>query len=183
MRSGNVPRLTETELAEALAVLRTTVSRGMGAGLRGHESPSDIVQSAFREFLELVNSGKVTEAVAPGQRHGLLSRLALHKIIDRVRYHRVRQRHRERKLLQPHPATTEREQDPASIQLVRERIERLRLAMAKLPSSYRDIIALAYFDRLPHAEIAERLGRSVEASRMLLSRALTRLAKLLQTGD
>ena len=179
MSSRDVPELSEGQLVDALAMLRMDATRAMGAGLRGQESPSDIVQSAFREFLELARSGVVPETLAPVERRGLLARLALRKIIDRVRYHGVRRRHRERSIQSRRDLPGQQSLDPARLHVLRERIEQLRTALAGLPADYREIIELAYYEHLPHAEIAARLGRTVDASKMLLSRAIARLARQL----
>jgi RNA polymerase sigma-70 factor, ECF subfamily len=62
-----------------------------------------------------------------------------------------------------------------------ERAEaRLELAalLARLPEEYRDVIVLRNLEGLSHEEVAERLGRSVGAVRMLWIRALARLRAL-----
>jgi RNA polymerase sigma-70 factor (ECF subfamily) len=59
-----------------------------------------------------------------------------------------------------------------------EDIERMRAALAKLPPKHREVIVLAYVDGLSHKQIAEKLELSEANSRVLLSRALARLATL-----
>jgi RNA polymerase sigma-70 factor (ECF subfamily) len=62
-----------------------------------------------------------------------------------------------------------------------ERAEaRLELAalLARLPEEYRDVIVLRNLEGLSHEEVAERMGRSVSAVRMLWVRALARLRAL-----
>jgi RNA polymerase sigma-70 factor (ECF subfamily) len=62
-----------------------------------------------------------------------------------------------------------------------ERVEaRLALAalLARLPEEYRDVIVLRNLEGLSHEEVAERMGRSVGAVRMLWVRALARLRAL-----
>jgi RNA polymerase sigma-70 factor (ECF subfamily) len=62
-----------------------------------------------------------------------------------------------------------------------ERAEaRLALAalLARLPDEYRDVIVLRNLEGLTHEEVAERMGRSVGAVRMLWVRALARLRAL-----
>jgi DNA-directed RNA polymerase specialized sigma24 family protein len=46
-----------------------------------------------------------------------------------------------------------------------------------LPEHYREVIALARIAELPHREIAAQLGKTEEATRILLYRALAALAK------
>jgi RNA polymerase sigma-70 factor (ECF subfamily) len=62
-----------------------------------------------------------------------------------------------------------------------ERAEaRLELAalLARLPEEYRDVLVLRNLEGLSHEEVAERMGRSVAAVRMLWVRALARLRAL-----
>jgi RNA polymerase sigma factor (sigma-70 family) len=59
-----------------------------------------------------------------------------------------------------------------------EKAERLRAAIARLPEHYREVVELAYVHGLSHAEIAARLAIHETKSRVLLSRALSRLATL-----
>jgi RNA polymerase sigma-70 factor, ECF subfamily len=62
-----------------------------------------------------------------------------------------------------------------------ERAEaRVELAalLARLPEEYRDVLVLRNLEGLSHEEVAERMGRSVGAVRMLWVRALARLRAL-----
>ena len=56
-----------------------------------------------------------------------------------------------------------------------ERAERLEEAMEGLSDAHREIILLRKFQELPFREIAGRLGKSEDACRMLLARALSAL--------
>lgn len=141
------------------------------------------MQSAFREFLELARSGAVPGSLAPPERRGFLARLALRKIVDRARYHAVRSRYRRRLKAAVEEPSANNVLDPARVQQWKERIEQLQAAMEMLPSDHREVIVLSYFEQLPHVEIASRMGRTVAASKMLLSRAVARLAKLLDDSD
>jgi RNA polymerase sigma factor (sigma-70 family) len=170
---------SEREIAEAMAFLRRYVQRSMGLRLRRHESPSDIVQSALREFLSLAHVGVVPPDLKARPRNALLARLALRKIVDRVRYHGVRMRRRADveaiRAAEPHTNPD----DPAAAAVMREKLQRLEAALAALPPDQRDVVVLYWFEQLPHAEIAARMQRSVAASKMLLSRAMANLARLL----
>ena len=44
-------------------------------------------------------------------------------------------------------------------------------ALESLPADYQQVLVLRYLDKLPHKEVGRRMGRSEEASRMLLMRA------------
>jgi RNA polymerase sigma-70 factor (ECF subfamily) len=66
---------------------------------------------------------------------------------------------------------------------MRERIARLEAAFDRLPADYREVITLTRIVGLPHREVAEAMGRSETASRMLLYRALAELAAELEGDD
>lgn len=177
---------SEQDIAEALAFLRRFVRRSLGVGLRRHESPSDIVQSALREFLSLAQDGAVARDLLPRPRQSLLARLALRKIIDRARYHGVRKRGRAELDLSVAAAPNPTRDDPAAIALMREKLEGLEAALAAMPADQREVVVLHWFEQLPHAEIAARMARSVAASKMLLSRAMANLSRILgahERGD
>jgi RNA polymerase sigma-70 factor (ECF subfamily) len=55
--------------------------------------------------------------------------------------------------------------------------------LAHLPQDYRNVIILRNLEGLAHEQIADRMGRSVGAVRMLWVRALERLRKELDRCD
>ena len=57
----------------------------------------------------------------------------------------------------------------------KEQLDRLERAIDNLKPEYRQVVFLARIDRLSHAEIAAKLGKSKGAVAMLLSRALVAL--------
>ena len=59
----------------------------------------------------------------------------------------------------------------------KERFERLRDSLAALPPDHREVILLARIERLGFKEIGERMGRSADAAKMLLARALKGLKR------
>jgi RNA polymerase sigma factor (sigma-70 family) len=64
-----------------------------------------------------------------------------------------------------------------------EEVQRIEAAFDVLPDDYRDVITLHRVAGLPIEEVAERMQRSVGATRMLLFRALARLAEVLDQGN
>ncbi len=60
-----------------------------------------------------------------------------------------------------------------------ERDERVRRALAELPTEYRDVVSLHYHQDLGLQEIADRLGSTESAVRSRLHRARARLRSLL----
>ncbi len=68
---------------------------------------------------------------------------------------------------------------------VQQREEAVLLAdrMAQLPDDYRDVLVLRNLQGLPFEEVAERIGRSVGATRMLWLRAIERLRAVYRKED
>jgi RNA polymerase sigma-70 factor (ECF subfamily) len=69
---------------------------------------------------------------------------------------------------------------PSELVSNREQSVILADALAKLPHDYREVIVLRHLERAEFAEIAQRLGRSSGAVRMLWARALERLRRELE---
>ena len=61
----------------------------------------------------------------------------------------------------------------------REEAVRLANALARLPEDYGEVIILRHLQALPFAEVARRMGRSVDSVEKLWVRALARLRRLL----
>jgi RNA polymerase sigma-70 factor (ECF subfamily) len=56
---------------------------------------------------------------------------------------------------------------------------RMMAAMEKLPPEHRDALVLRYIENLPSKEIAERLGKTDGAVRVMLTRSLAKLQEIL----
>lgn len=61
----------------------------------------------------------------------------------------------------------------------REEAVRLADALARLPADYAEVIVLRQLEELPFADVAARLGRSVDSVQKLWIRGLTQLRRLL----
>jgi RNA polymerase sigma factor (sigma-70 family) len=72
---------------------------------------------------------------------------------------------------------------PSRAAMAREGVARIEAAFARLPEHYREVITLARIVGLSQEELAEVTGRSVASARNLLTRALVRLAALLDEPD
>ena len=70
---------------------------------------------------------------------------------------------------------------PSQVAMKEEASLRLAAALERLPADYREVIVLHNLQSLPHEEVAERMGRTVGAVRMLWVRALTQLREILST--
>jgi RNA polymerase sigma-70 factor (ECF subfamily) len=173
-------------LERHLPGLRAFVRLRAGEQVRAQESVSDLVQSVCREALEDVGSFRYQGEAA--FKHWLFT-LALRKIVDRSRRLRVRPLERavaagaaagivsgQSELLE-HYATF---CTPSADAAIREEVERIERAFDALGEDDREVITLARLVGLRYAEIGERMGRSEEAVRKLLARALARLGRRLR---
>lgn len=155
------------------------VRRRLGRGLRARETSVDLVQSICREALEDLDG--LDYRGAPSFRRWLYTR-AENKLRDRGR-HWGRERRsagREDAHLDPGVEPPAESPSPSSCAAARETLERVERAFAQLPEDHRRVILLARVEGLSHEAIARELGRSVLATRSLLSRALARLALALE---
>jgi RNA polymerase sigma-70 factor, ECF subfamily len=75
----------------------------------------------------------------------------------------------------PEPATHDPEDDPETMVERWERAAFLRDRLSTLPADQQEAIRLRYWQDASTAEIAERLGRSENATKQLLHRAITTL--------
>lgn len=56
-------------------------------------------------------------------------------------------------------------------------------AMAKLPADYREVVVLRHLEELPFADVAQRMGRSVDSVQKLWVRALVQLRRLMKESS
>lgn len=162
-----------------LPSLRCYVRAQAGPFLRARESASDLVQSTCRELCESIGSLEFRD---DSSFRGWLFTLAWNKIRSRYRHHLAERRHpaREQRSLDAGPGLVEELYSgflsPSGRASMREEVERLEAAFDRLPPDQREVLALARFAELPHAEIAERIGKTPQAARSLLYRAIARLS-------
>jgi len=62
----------------------------------------------------------------------------------------------------------------------REQAVLLADALGRLPDDYREVLVLRHLEGLPFAEVAARMGRGVDATKKLWTRALDRLRRVLE---
>ena len=75
----------------------------------------------------------------------------------------------------PEPLIADRSAEPTRVLIAGEERAALRDALAELPESYREVVALRFFADLSLAEIAETTGRPVNTVKTHLRRGLERL--------
>jgi RNA polymerase sigma-70 factor (ECF subfamily) len=149
--------------------LERLVRSRLGPGLRGATEAEDVVQETLAGALESIRSFAWR---GEGSFLEWLGGIAEHAIQMAARSLRRR------------PTVTLGIDPPASgVSPSRawrraERLERLERGLAALPPAEREVLRLSRFERLKHAEIAARLGKTPEAVRQIAVRALRRLRTL-----
>lgn len=168
-------------LVHYMPELRAFLRLRTGPRLLARETPDDLAQSVCREVL-----GQLSQFAYRGEqafKHWLFT-TALHKVQDRGRFYAAEKRDAGREWT----ACTDPQLrsgyasllSPSRVAIGREDVARLEAAFDALPDDYREVVTLHRILGLAHDEIAVRMGRSVEASRVLLHRALARLGRLME---
>ena len=145
----------------------------MGRDLRSRLESRDILQAALLKSFEKIGDFRGTETRSL---MAWLARIAEHEIRDSVDHlHRQRRDAARETPLDdgvPVPAIT---RSALSRVILEEEAGRLEQAIDGLSADHRDVILMRKFEELSFAEIAQRTGRSEDACRMLLARAMTAL--------
>jgi RNA polymerase sigma-70 factor (ECF subfamily) len=167
-------------LARYLPQLHAFVRLRAGAELRARESSMDLVQSVCRELLSVAPR---FEDRGEDRFRAWLFTSALNKLRDKRRFHRSQKRDPAREV-EPddeEPSLAAASYLTPSVDAMgREAALALEQALGALREEHREVIAMARVAKLPHAVIAETLGRSEAAVRQLLVRALLELARELR---
>ena len=167
-------------LARFLPDLRRFIDKRADREVLLKESGADLIQSVCREVFEELRDERFEYRGAPEFKQWLY-RAALLKLESRRRHWRAGKRDvalEERLGSGDARAPLAGSTSPSSRAVRAEEGERLREAIARLPEHYREIIDLAHLQGLSHAKIAARLSITESNSRVLLARALARLAAL-----
>jgi RNA polymerase sigma-70 factor (ECF subfamily) len=178
-------------LQRHLPTLRAFVRLHLGQGIRSRESSMDLVNSVCREALVAMPR---FEYRGPNSFRNWLLRQAENKIRDRARYWTRERRTARREagsvpaLLSNMDATDRLSQlksfsTPSRHACAREELSRAEAAFGDLPPDYCEVILLSRVLQLSHAQVAKEMGRTPAATRTLLSRALARLATLVEDRD
>ena len=165
--------------------LRAFVRLKMGPALRAHESHSDLVQSVCRELLSDLSTFEYRGEAAF---RAWMYQAAERKLRDRARYWARDKRDADRAVpLEPGSPSDDgivacytAIATPSEFAAANELAERLEAAFDELPERDRHVILLARVVGLSTAEIGAELNENPRYARTLLSRALARLATLLE---
>ncbi|HZV05776.1 MAG TPA: sigma-70 family RNA polymerase sigma factor [Gemmataceae bacterium] len=157
----------------------------LGKRLGAKCAPSDLVQQtlleAYRDFAGFHGQHE-------GELLAWLRRILAHNLFNEVRRYGARQRDADREvsldqvragvdhsslLLQRCLAASA--PSPSEVAQQHESAARLADALHRLPKDYQTVVLLRVFEELPAEEVAQRMGRTAGAVRMLQMRALTAL--------
>lgn len=174
-RAGDAAAL-EHLVAAYLPQLHAFVRVRLGGLVRARESSMDVVQSACRELL---SDPSRHEFRTEDRFRAWLFTTTINKLREKYRFHGRDKRDPQREqagldadgLLQAADFLT-----PSADAIGREAALAVDAAMRALADDHREVITMARIVQLPHAVIAEVMGRSEDAVRQLLVRALRCLA-------
>jgi RNA polymerase sigma-70 factor, ECF subfamily len=182
LRQGDSSAVGEYVQAHRLQLL-AYITRHLGPALRARIEPDDILQETTIDALRRVSE------LAEGDRDpfGWMCQIAEHRLIDaHRRLIGAQKRSADREVGLDTPGNDTRHSplvnllaasftSPSQAFSRNQREIQLMEALATLPDEGREALRLRYAENLPTKEIAERLGKSDVAIRVLLSRSLSRL--------
>ena len=175
IRARNGDRMaTEALLERCLPQLQRWAHGRLPAAARGSLDTSDLVQDAA---LNLVKRLELFEPRHVGAMQGYLRQSVINRIRDEVR--KIGRHAPPTELPDDHPSDRT---SPLEAAIQSEAYERYRQALARLEPKDRELIVARVEIQWSVAEIAQRFGmRTVDATRMAVSRAVRRLTEQMRT--
>jgi RNA polymerase sigma-70 factor, ECF subfamily len=145
----------------------------LGPALRERLESRDILQATLLKSFRHLDEFRGADGRAL---MAWLARIADREIVDRADYYRRERRDLARETpIDDQPELAARARSVLSQAIADEQASAIEAALESLSESHRQVILLRTFEDLSFREIAERLGRSEDACRMLLARAMTAL--------
>lgn len=152
----------------------------LSSEMRRHEDIDEIIQEVF---LAAFQDLKQFEYRSPGSFIRWLSRIADHVITDAARFRNRQKRHavemvRFRSESSPEGFEPVDRHTPSRVLAEKEGLDRLLRRLDALPEQYRQVIIWAKMEGLSTQEMAELLGKSRDATSLLLHRAVQRFREI-----
>jgi RNA polymerase sigma-70 factor (ECF subfamily) len=146
----------------------------MGPSLRARLESRDILQATLLKSFQQISTLRSAETVAL---MAWLARIAENEIRDQADRAGRQRRDVQREAPVDEEVAAIAADLPSALTrvILDERAARLEEALESLSADHREVILLRKFEELSFAEIASRMGRSEDACRMLLARAMTAL--------
>jgi RNA polymerase sigma factor (sigma-70 family) len=151
--------------------LHGVVRKVLGHSAQGPLDHSNLVQSSLRRIFEHFDDVRAGGVSVP-RLLGWVERIVRNRIIDELR-----RRHPAGPI--DHEVLTDPGMPPPRSG---RQVLHLLAALDRLPERQRLVVELHWFDRLPDAEIARRLGGSVGAIKVLRCRALKHLRRQMEAS-
>jgi RNA polymerase sigma-70 factor (ECF subfamily) len=184
-RAGDQTALGQV-LEQYRQYLRLLAGPRVGRELRVRVDPSDLVQETL---LEAQRDFPHFQGGSEGELAAWLRKILARNLADQVKHHQSQRRdfHRDQPLAamieHAHEALAAPISTPSGHARQREQAVVLANALALLPPDYRQVITLRHIEEQSFQEVAEQMGRSSGAVRMLWMRALEALGQLMESGD
>ena len=172
-REGSATALNDLLTRNAgrlLAFIRLRLGHSLRAHLESHDILNATLLNAFKRIDQFEGRGD-------GRLMAWLAPIAMNEIRDQAAYH-GRQRRDAARVVDVDDGLdglAAELHSQISCIILDEQTERLEQAIEALRPEHREVILLRKFEELSFTEIGERLGKSPDACRMLLARALTAL--------
>lgn len=168
-----------------LPALQRFIAKRASGMILAREEAEDLAQSVCRDVIEQVDDGRM-ELRTEAEFKQWLYEAALLKLKSRMKHHGAQRRDPGREVarlndststplgLEPGDSAT-----PSRFALAAEERDRVRRAIEAVGGRDAEVLRLAVLEEKPHREVAAALEIDVAHSRVLLSRAMVKLSKVL----
>ncbi len=170
-------RLLDRCAGKLLALIRLRMDRALRARMESRDILNATLLKAFQRLDQF-------EKADGSSLMGWLARIAENEMRDQRDYH-GRQRRDAAKVFVPDnglDGLEARVRSQTSRLFLKEKLGRLEAALQALDEPHREVILLRKFEELSFPDIGKRMGKSADACRMLLARAMAALTIAMQ-GD
>lgn len=151
--------------------IRVAAHRGLNGRLRNHFDTSDLLQTTYVEVVKDIGAFKGSDAASFV---AWISRVLENNLIDKIKYHRRAKRDPgidKAENAIPVEEIVASDSTPSGAVIRIEQLRYVALATETLEGDQRRAFELRVLEHASYAEIAEQLGRTEGAVRMLVARA------------